>query len=61
MKLRVRIEASPVRLFDRRLVAPLDNQVLFPDICTKSGKWFRDGGELFRRGGAGETLGQKAE
>jgi hypothetical protein len=43
------------------LVGPFDNQVLFPDIYTTSGKWFRDGGELFRRGGAGETLGQKAE
>jgi hypothetical protein len=61
MKLRVRIEASPVRLFDRRLVGPLDNQVLFPDIYTTSGKWFREEGELFRRCAADETLGQKAE
>jgi hypothetical protein len=62
MKLSVRIEASPVRLsIGRRLVGPFDNQVLFPDICTKSGKWFRDGGESFRRGGADETLRQKAE
>jgi hypothetical protein len=43
------------------LVGPFNNQVLFPDICTKSGKWFRDRGELFRRGGAGETLLQKVE
>jgi hypothetical protein len=54
MKLRVRIDESPG-------YRPLfDNQVLFPDIYTTSGKWFRDGGELFRRGGADETLGQKA-
>jgi hypothetical protein len=38
-----------------------NNQVLFPDIYTASGKWFRDGGELFRRGGTDETLEQKAE
>jgi hypothetical protein len=38
-----------------------DNQVLFPDIYTTSGKWFREEGELLRRGAADETLGQKAE
>jgi hypothetical protein len=42
-------------------VGLFDNQVLFPYICARSGKWFRDGGELFRRGGTDETLGQKAE
>jgi len=26
-----------------------DNRRLFPDICTKNGKWFRRAGELFRR------------
>jgi hypothetical protein len=25
----------------------------------KSGKWFRAGGELFRRGGCDETIGMK--
>jgi hypothetical protein len=27
----------------------LDSQRLFPDICAKNAKWFRRGGELFRR------------
>ena len=57
MKLRVRIDESPGPAIGR----VFDNQVLFPDIYTTSGKWFREEGELFRRGGAGETLVQKAE
>jgi len=39
----------------------LNNQMLFPDICTKSGKWFREAGELFRRRGCDETLRQKPQ
>jgi hypothetical protein len=34
-----------------RLVVPRDNHRLFPDICTKNGKWFRRAEELFRRPG----------
>jgi hypothetical protein len=33
----------------RRLVVPRDNHRLFPDICTKNGKWFHCAEELFRR------------
>jgi len=43
------------------LVGQFDTQELFPDICTESGKWFRGGGELFRRGGGDETMAQKAQ
>jgi hypothetical protein len=57
-KLKVRIDISPGRT-SRRLVGQFDNQGLFPDICTESGKWFRGGGELFRRYIRNETLGQK--
>jgi hypothetical protein len=58
MKLRVRIEQSPV--WPRRLVGPFDNQVLFRDICTKSGKWFHAERELFRRNLGNETFQEKA-
>jgi hypothetical protein len=60
MKLKVRIETVSGSGY-RRLVDQLDNQVLFPDICTQSGKWFRDGGELFRPGRGDDTLQQKAQ
>jgi hypothetical protein len=60
MKLKVRIGLSPGPVVGRRLGGQFDNQMLFPDICAKSGKWFRGAGELFRRGGRDETLGQKA-
>jgi hypothetical protein len=33
----------------RRLRWQSDNQRLFPDVCAKSGKWFRRVPELFRR------------
>jgi hypothetical protein len=56
-KLKVRIDISPGRT-SRRLVGQFDNQGLFPDICTGSGKWFRGGGELFRRYIRVETLGR---
>jgi hypothetical protein len=59
-KLKVRIDISPGRT-SRRLVGQFDTQGLFPDICTESGKWFRGGGELFRRGGGDETMAQKAQ
>jgi hypothetical protein len=59
-KLMVRIDISPGRT-SRRLVGQLDNQGLFPDICTESGKWFRGSGELFRRGGRDDTMTQKAQ
>jgi hypothetical protein len=59
MKLNVRIDLSPA--YRRRPVGQLHNQALFPDIYTESGKWFRDAGELFRRNGSNETLGQKAQ
>jgi hypothetical protein len=36
----------------------LDIGVLFPDICTPSGKWFRRTRELFRGPGRDETLGK---
>ena len=40
MKLRVRINLSPVRLGTVSL-RQLDTEGLFPDICTESEKWFR--------------------
>jgi len=51
MKLVVRIWLSPVV---RGQAAPAvsltrDSQRLFPDICAKTAKWFRRGGELFRQ------------
>src|SRR5947208_2537198 len=45
-KLKIRIDISPGRT-SRRLVGQFDNQGLFPDICTESGKWFRDGEKCF--------------
>jgi hypothetical protein len=59
MKLKVRIETVSGSGY-RRLVGQLDNQGLFPDICTQSGKWFHERGELFLRRSCEETLGQKA-
>ncbi|QWG11307.1 hypothetical protein KMZ29_16300 [Bradyrhizobium sediminis] len=43
MKLKVRIRLSPVGPAGaaRRFGGPPDNHPLFPDVCAKSGKWFR--------------------
>jgi hypothetical protein len=49
--------ASAVRRF-RYLI---DNHPVFPDVCAKSGKWFRRTGELFRGQGPDETLVQKVK
>jgi hypothetical protein len=59
MKLRVRINLSPGPAQRAVLLASLNNQKLFPDICAKSEKWFRRGGELFRRRTCDEILLQK--
>jgi len=59
IKLSVRINLPPSPTQVRRFVGQLDTSGLFPDICTKSGKWFRRGRELFRRRGCDETLSQK--
>jgi hypothetical protein len=40
----------------RRLVGQIDSQRKFQDVCAKSGKWFLEQGELFRRGGCDETI-----
>jgi hypothetical protein len=38
-----------------------DNHPLFPDVCAKSGKWFRHQGELFRRWLGDETILRKIQ
>jgi hypothetical protein len=45
------VRLSPVVAADvaRRCSCGLDNQAAFPDVCAKSGKWFRRTAELFRR------------
>jgi hypothetical protein len=35
----------------RRSRCELDNHPAFPDVCAKSGKWFRGAAELFRHRG----------
>jgi hypothetical protein len=40
------------------LVGAFDNQVLFPDICTTSGKWFREGENCFVAAAAKKHGGQ---
>jgi hypothetical protein len=37
----------------------IDSQRRFQDVCAKSGKWFLEAGELFRRGAGDETIEQK--
>jgi hypothetical protein len=43
------------------LVGQFDNEVLFPDIYARSGKWFHEERELFRRNISDETLEEKAQ
>jgi hypothetical protein len=43
----------------RRFRCQIGNHPLFPDVCAKSGKWFRRAGQLFRRSPADETIGRK--
>jgi hypothetical protein len=35
----------------RRSCCSLDNHAAFPEFCSKSEKWFRGAGELFRHRG----------
>jgi hypothetical protein len=61
MKLSTRINLSPDPARFAVSLGSLNNQVLFPHICTTSEKWFRERRELFRRRSCDETLGQKAQ
>jgi hypothetical protein len=43
----------------RLFVGKIDSQREFQDVCAKSGKWFLEARELFRRGGRDETIERK--
>jgi hypothetical protein len=43
------------------VVPGLDNHPLFPDVCAKSGKWFRRAAELFRGPRPDETVVKKVQ
>jgi hypothetical protein len=43
----------------RLFVGKIVSQREFQDVCAKSGKWFREAGELFRCGGCNETIEPK--
>jgi hypothetical protein len=45
----------------RRFRCRIDNHPVFPDVCAKSGKWFRRAGELFRRYHDDETILRKVK
>jgi hypothetical protein len=45
----------PRRLFVGQIVSQRE----FQDVCAKSGKWFLEPGELFRRGARDETIERK--
>ncbi|MDE2472210.1 MAG: hypothetical protein KGL35_26625 [Bradyrhizobium sp.] len=45
--------------FIRRSVAGLIGRPLFPDVCAKNRKWFREPPELFRSTKLDETLAEK--
>ena len=61
MKLKVRIDCLRFRLRRcRRFVGQLDTQGLFPDICAKSGKWFRGGENCFVAAAATKQFGAKS-
>jgi hypothetical protein len=42
------------------LLLRVDNHPLFPDVCAKSGKWFRRTAELFRGPTPDETVVKKS-
>jgi hypothetical protein len=50
---------SRIRRDKRRLVGQIVSQHKFQDVCAKSGKWFREAKELFRRATCDETFGHK--
>jgi hypothetical protein len=43
----------------RLFVGQIVSQREFQDVCAKSGKWFLEAAELFRRGERDETIEQK--
>jgi hypothetical protein len=45
----------------RRFRCQIDNHPVFPEVCAKSGKWFRPAGELFRHKKSDETIVRKVK
>jgi hypothetical protein len=43
----------------RLFVGQIVSQREFQDVCAKSGKWFLEAGELFRRGACDEIIERK--
>jgi hypothetical protein len=43
----------------RLFVRQIDSQREFQDVCARSGKWFLEAAELFRRGERDETILRK--